>query len=116
MILASRRFYFQPVQRLTRRLSAETICRPGHVPQGASSMKSFRFLLRRPVGSLMRAVLTIALIVALPRNAPAVESPATVAGRTQEAWIAELRSADAVARRRAVLSLGAFGSSAAPAL
>jgi len=42
--------------------------------------------------------------------------PATVAGRTLSGWSAELKSSNPTVRRRAVLTLGAFGPRAVPAL
>lgn len=41
---------------------------------------------------------------------------ATVAGRTLTGWVHDLEDSNGVVRRRAVLSLGAFGKSAIPAL
>jgi N-sulfoglucosamine sulfohydrolase len=78
-------------------------------------MKSLRWIGARRV----LAVVCIGIAAMLARPAVSMEAndpPVTVAGRTLAAWVAELDSANAVARRRAVLSLSVFGPSAVPAL
>ena len=60
---------------------------------------------------------SIAVIVFFTLLAQGQEIPKeVVAGRSLAEWSAELRSSSPVVRRRAVLSLGAFGKSAVPEL
>lgn len=68
-------------------------------------VKSFRILL----------AFVLALSVA-PSITRCDEAISDVAGRTLEEWSSELKSPTPVVRRRAVLSIGAFGKSAVPVL
>ncbi len=61
--------------------------------------------------------LAFAVIVpCVSRVVAAADSPSVVAGRSLVEWSAELQSSSPVARRRAVLSVGACGKSAVPVL
>ena len=68
-------------------------------------VKSFRMLL----------AFVLALSVA-PSITRCDEAISDVAGRTLKEWSSELKSPTPVVRRRAVLSIGAFGKSAVPVL
>ena len=64
----------------------------------------------------MRAILLFVLCLLVVRSGTSAESPAVVAGRSLSEWSAEAGSANGIARRRAVISLGAFGLRAVPEL